>query len=341
MDLRGAIRTLVEEGRPLTEEEAKAVMREVMEGNATPAQLGALLVAMRLRGETVDELVGMAQVMREKALRVEVQGPLLDTCGTGGDGKGTFNASTGAAIVAAAAGARVAKHGNRAASSRCGSADLLEALGARIDLGPEEVAQCIRKVGLGFLFAPRFHPAMGHAAAPRREIGIRTIFNLLGPLSNPAGATHHLMGVADASLGEKMAQALLRLGVKKALVAHSLDGLDEVSISAPTLIWDVSPEGIRVIQVTPEDAGLPLSPLEAVCGGDARENAQLLLGVIQRRDSGPLRSFLLLNAGAALVAAELAPNLKDGVAMAAEAIDSGAAWRKLQEFIQYTQEVGM
>jgi len=337
MDVRQAIRVLVEEGRGLSEEEAAAVMEEVMEGRATPAQLGALLVALRLRGETVDELVGMARVMRQKALRVPVSGPLLDTCGTGGDGKGTFNASTAAAVVAAACGARVAKHGNRAASSRCGSADVLEALGARIDLGPEGVARCIEEVGMGFMFAPRFHPAMAHAAGPRREIGLRTIFNLLGPLSSPAGATHHLMGVADPALGERMALALRRLGVERALVVHGLDGLDEVSPSAPTAVWEVSEEGMRRWEVRPQDVGLLPAPLEAVCTSDAPRNAQLMRAVLAGQERGPLRGFVLLNAGAALLAAGLVPDLRQGVERAAQAIDAGDAWRKLEEFVAATR----
>ncbi len=339
MDVREAIRVLVEEGRGLSEEEAAGVMTVVMEGQATPAQLGALLVALRLRGETVDELVGMARVMRQKALRVPVSGPLLDTCGTGGDGKGTFNASTAAAVVAAACGARVAKHGNRAASSRCGSADLLEALGIRIDLGPEGVARCIQEVGMGFMFAPRFHPAMAHAAGPRREIGVRTIFNLLGPLSSPAGATHHLLGVAHVSLGEKMALALHRLGVKRALVVHGLDGLDEVSISAPTVVWEVSPAGMRQWEVRPEEVGISPAPLEAVRVSGVGWSRAVFESVLTGRDRGPVRDFVLLNAGAALLAADLVPDLGRGVERAAQAIDSGAAWRKLEELVAATQRV--
>jgi anthranilate phosphoribosyltransferase len=336
--IREAIAALVNEGRHLSEEEAAAVMTEVMEGQATPAQLGAFLVALRLRDETVDELVGMARVMRRFALRVPLEPPLLDTCGTGGDGRGTFNASTAAAIVAAAAGARVAKHGNRAASSHCGSADLLEALGARIELGPEQVARCVREVGIGFMFAPAFHPAMRHAAAPRREIALRTVFNLLGPLTNPAGASHQLLGVPEAAVGEKVAQALLRLGARRALVVHGSDGLDEVSPSAPTLVWEVTGGDVRHYRLTPQDAGLEPVPLTAVCSSDPQQNARLLRSLLAG-ERGPLRDFVLLNAGAALLAAELAGDLREGVALAAEAIDSGAAARKLEQFVATTQKL--
>ncbi|OGO49932.1 MAG: anthranilate phosphoribosyltransferase, partial [Chloroflexi bacterium RBG_16_68_14] len=229
--IRDAIAALVDR-RDLTEQEAAACMEEIMSAEATPAQFGAFVVALRMKGETVDEIAGMARVMREKALRVEVDGPLLDTCGTGGDAKGTFNVSTAAAFVAAGAGARVAKHGNRAMTSACGSADVLEALGARIELSPEGVAACIERAGFGFMFAPAFHPAMKFAAGPRREIGVRTVFNILGPLTNPAGAQSQVLGVAEASLAEKLAHVLLRLGVKHALVVHGEDGLDEISLVA-------------------------------------------------------------------------------------------------------------
>ena len=338
MEVREAIRILVEEGRHLSEEEAREVMEQVMDGKATPAQLGALLTALRLRGETVDELVGMATAMRGRALRVDAPPPILDTCGTGGDGKSTFNASTAAAVVAAACGLRVAKHGNRAASSRCGSADLLEALGARIDLGPEGVARCLRQVGLGFLFAPRFHPAMKHAAGPRREIGVRTIFNLLGPLSNPAGVSHQLLGVADASLGEKMALALRRLGVEKALVVHGLDGLDEVSPSAPTMVWEVTQERVRQWEIRPEELGVSSCPLEAICASDPVRNAQLLRAVLGGQERGPLRDFVIINAAAAVLAGGAVSSLREGMAMAGQAIDSGAALRKLDEFISFSHK---
>jgi anthranilate phosphoribosyltransferase len=336
--IREAIAALVNEGRHLSEEEAAAVMEEIMAGEATPAQVAAFLVALRTRGETVEEVVGMARVMRQKALRLDVSGPLLDTCGTGGDGRGTFNASTAAAIVAAAAGARVAKHGNRAASSHCGSADLLEALGARIDLGPQQVAQCLQETGLGFLFAPLFHPAMRHAAGVRREIGVRTVFNLLGPLTNPAGVQYQLLGVPHPALGDLVAQALQRLGVRRALVVHGAEGLDEVSVCGPTLVWEASEEGLRHYQITPEEAGLSRSALGSVLGRDPVGNAALLRAVLGG-ERGPLRDFVLLNAGVALVAAGLARDPREGTALASETIDSGAALRKLEEFVATTQRL--
>ena len=231
MNIREAIDAIVSHGRSLSEDEAAAVMRDIMSGEATPAQVGAFLVALRLKGETVDEIVGMARVMREHALKVPVsEEAVVDTCGTGGDASGTFNVSTAAAFVVAGAGGRVAKHGNRAMTSACGSADVLEALGAKIDLGPEQVARCLREVGFGFMFAQAFHPAMKHVAGPRREIGVRTVFNVLGPLTNPAGAAHQLLGVARAELAPLLAEALGRLGARHALVVHGHGGLDELSL---------------------------------------------------------------------------------------------------------------
>ena len=322
--IREAIEALVS-GRSLEREEAAAAMREVMEGAATPAQLAALLVALRLKGETPEEIAGMAQVMREKALRVVTDGQtLVDTCGTGGDGKGTFNISTAAAFVAAACGLKVAKHGNRAASGACGSADLLEALGVNIGLGPEGVARCIQEAGIGFMFAPVFHPAMKHAAPVRRELGIRTVFNVLGPLTNPAGAQVQVLGVPHEGLGETMARVLALLGVRRALVVHGADGVDEVSLSGPTRVWDVGGETLRTYAVAPEDAGLAAVPLEAIRGGDAQANAALLRRVFQG-EHGPLRDVVLLNAAAVLVAAGRAGDLREGVALAARAVDEGAA----------------
>ena len=239
MSIREAIAALVDERRDLTQAEAAAAMGEIFSGEATPAQLGAFLIALRLKGETVDEIAGMASVMREHALHVKVDGPLLDTCGTGGDGQGTFNVSTAAAFVAAGAGARIAKHGNRAMTSGSGSADVLEALGAKIDLSPEQVAECIERTGFGFMFAQVFHPAMKHAAGPRREIGVRTVFNILGPLTNPAGAQHQLLGVARPEIASTMAAALQRLDGKHVLVVHGCDGVDELSISGPSMVHEL------------------------------------------------------------------------------------------------------
>jgi anthranilate phosphoribosyltransferase len=333
MMIREAIAALVD-GRSLTEAEAAAVMEEIMSGEATPAQFGAFVTALRLKGETVDEIAGMARVMREKARRVHVEGVLLDTCGTGGDARGTFNVSTAAAFVAAGAGARVAKHGNRAITSRCGSADVLEALGARIDLSPEQVKACLEETGVGFMFAPSFHPAMKFAAGPRREIGVRTVFNILGPLTNPAGAACQVLGVADPSLAETMALVLARLGSRHALVVHG-DGLDEMSISGPTLVCELVEGRVRQYVVTPQEVGLALSDATSVAGGTPEENAAALREVLAGRP-GPKRDIVLLNTAAGLVALERAATLAEGVALAAEAIDSGAARERLERFVAAT-----
>jgi len=332
--IREAIAALVE-GRSLTEAEAAAVMEEIMSGEATPAQFGAFVTALRLKGETVDEIAGMARVMREKARRVHVEGVLLDTCGTGGDARGTFNVSTAAAFVAAGAGARVAKHGNRAMTSRCGSADVLEALGARIDLSPEQVKACLEETGVGFMFAPSFHPAMKFAAGPRREIGVRTVFNILGPLTNPAGAACQVLGVAEPSLAETMAQVLARLGSRRALVVHGRDGLDEMSISGPTLVCELAGGRVRQYEVTPQEVGLTLYEAASVAGGTPEENAAALREVLAGRP-GPQRDIVLLNAAAGLVALERAAALAEGVALAAQAIDSGAARERLDRFVAVT-----
>src|SRR6202165_1294234 len=267
-------------GATLSESEAAAVMEEIMTGEATQAQMGAFLTALRLRpgGETVEEIAGMARVMREKAVQVHLNdkqaAQAMDTCGTGGDGAGTFNVSTGAGILAAAAGAAVAKHGNRSATSRCGSADVLEALGARIDLGPEQVARCVQQVGFGFMFAPAYHPAMKHVGPTRREIGIRTVFNILGPLTNPAHTRYQVLGVADGSLLRKMGEVLLHLGCQHALIVHGEDGVDECSLSAPTHICEVRQgQELREYTITPEEVGLTsITDRQAFQGGDPAHN---------------------------------------------------------------------
>jgi anthranilate phosphoribosyltransferase len=330
--IRDAIATVVA-ARDLTEDEAAAVMEEIMSGEATPAQLAAFLTALRLKGETIDEIAGMARVMRAKASRLSCDGALLDTCGTGGDASGTFNVSTAAAFVAAAAGARVAKHGNRAMSSRCGSADVLEALGAKADVSPEGAASCLKQTGFCFMFAPRFHPAMRHAAGPRREIGIRTVFNILGPLCNPAGATRQVLGVADESLGEKMARVLARLGCEHALIVHGVEGLDEVSPAGPSRVWEVKKRGVERYQISPSNAGLALHPLSSVGGNAPDDNARMLRSVLGG-ERGALRDFTLLNAAAGLIAFDLAADLARGVAKAAAAIDDGKALAKLDHFIE-------
>jgi len=336
MSIREAIDALVSQRRDLAEAEAAATMREILGGEATPAQLGAFLIALRLKGETVDEIAGMASIMREHALRVEVEGPLLDTCGTGGDERGTFNVSTAAAFVAAGAGVRIAKHGNRAMTSGCGSADVLEALGAKIDLTPQQVAECIRRTGFGFMFAQVFHPAMKHAAGPRREIGVRTVFNILGPLTNPARAQHQLLGVARPDIAPKIAAALKRLGGSHSLVVHGNDGVDELSISGASSVHEIRDGRIREYTVAPKDAGLATAPSEAIRGGTPEENAAILREVL-RGAPGPVRDVVLLNAAAALVAADATSDLKEGARMASHAIDSGVAMKKLEEWVEMTR----
>ena len=323
----------VVEGKSLGLEEAAQVMEEIMGGEATPAQFGAFVTALRLKGETPEEIAGMARVMREKALRVSVDGALVDTCGTGGDGSGAFNVSTTAAFVAAGAGAKVAKHGNRAMSGACGSADVLEALGVRIDLSPEGVASCLDEVGFGFMFAQRYHPSMRFAAGPRREIGIRTVFNILGPLTNPAGATRHLLGVADPSVGENMARVLGRLGSERALVVHGLDGMDEITLSDETQVWELRDGSVSSYRVSPEDFGLPRSGKSDIAVASVDESAAALRGVLDGAP-GPARNIALANAGAALLAAGLADTLVEGVAKAAEAVDGGAARRVLDGLVE-------
>jgi len=328
-------------GATLKEGEAAAVMEEIMTGEATQAQMGAFLTALRLRpgGETVEEIAGLARVMREKAVQVhlseEAAAQALDTCGTGGDGAGTFNVSTGAGILAAAAGASVAKHGNRSATSRCGSADVLEALGARIDLGPEQVARCVQEVGFGFMFAPAYHPAMKHVGPTRREIGIRTVFNILGPLTNPAHTHYQALGVADGSLLRKMGEVLLHLGCKHALIIHGEDGIDEFSLSAPTRVCEVrSGEELREYTITPEDVGLTrISDRAAIQGGDPAFNATLLKNLLSGQTNGAASDMLCLNTGAALLANEQVSSLNEGVKLARAILQEGKALRKLEEVI--------
>ena len=336
--IREAIDTVVA-GRSLSMEEAASVMREIMKGEATPAQLGAFLTALALKGETTQEIAGMARVMREMALKVEVAGPLIDTVGTGGDGKNTFNISTATAFVAAGAGLKVAKHGNRAASGSCGSADVLEALGVKIELSPQAVARCINEVGVGFMFAPVFHPAMRHAGPVRREIGIRTVFNILGPLTNPAGAQSQLLGVAFPELGPTMAEVLGLLGSSHAMIVHGDGGLDELSLSGDTSVWEVQGGEVKRWTVHVEDTGLPITPIEAVRGGSKEENATTMRRVFQG-EPGPVRDMVLLNSGAVLLVGELVEDIRQGVALAAQIIDGGTALAKLEQFVKLTQRLG-
>ena len=338
--IREAIQKVVA-GADLTREEAVQAMDEIMSGGATPAQIGAFMTALRCKGETVDEIAGFATVMRAKATRVQATGPILDTCGTGGDGQNTINVSTAAAFVAAAAGVTVAKHGNRAMSSQCGSADVLEALGVRIDLDARRVEQCLERVGIGFMFAPLFHPAMKHAVGPRREIGIRTVFNILGPLTNPAGATAQVLGVGDPTLVEKLAAVLLQLGTHHALVVHGADGTDEISISGPTYICEVQNGDLKSYTIAPDDFGLPTAPLAAIRGGTAAENAATVRAVLSGGTSAaPVRDVILLNAAAALVAADRAENLREGVAQAKTIMAQGAALDRLERLVTVSQELG-
>ena len=324
--IRECIEAIVN-GRDLDTDEAATAMNEIMTGQASPAQIGALVTALRMKGESVDELVGLARVMRRNALRVNVEGPVVDTCGTGGDGTGTFNISTAAAIVAAAAGVKIAKHGNRAASSVCGSADVLEACGVKVELRPAQVEECLRRVGIGFMFAPVFHPAMRHAAGPRREIGIRTVFNILGPLTNPAGAQYQVLGVAREELGEKIAQTLARLGTERTLVTHGEDGTDEFTPTGTTRVWDVTGRSVTFYAVTPEEAGLKRCKLAALKGGTPEENRDIMERVLQG-EQGPICDAVALNAGAALLIAGVERNLRLGVQHAKVLMDQGRALAK-------------
>ncbi len=336
MTIAAAIAALVE-GRNLTAAEIEQVFGALMDGEATPAQIGGLLIALRLRGETVEELVGAARAMRAHALPLSVQAaPLLDTCGTGGDGSHTFNVSTTAAIVAAAAGARIAKHGNRAMSGRVGGADVLEALGVRIDLDPAAVARCIEEAGIGFLFAQKFHPAMKHAAGPRRELGVRTIFNLLGPLSNPAGARRQLLGLFAASWLEPVAQALLQLGSERALVVHGVDGLDEISLSDATDVVELAEGGLRRYRLEPEAFGLARCRKEQLQVDSLEASVAAVRGVLAG-EAGPHADITLLNAGAALYVAEVSRSIADGIEAARRAIASGAAAAKLEDWKRVSQ----
>lgn len=333
MNIREAIAAVVAR-RDLTQAEAASVMEEIMSGTATPAQIGAFLTALHMKGETDAEIAGMAAVMREKATHVYFDGPVIDTCGTGGDGAHTFNISTTAAFVAAGAGLTVAKHGNRAMSSVCGSADVLEGLGVQIELDAEGVARCLREAGIGFMFAPKFHPAMRFAGPVRREIGIRTVFNILGPLTNPARARYQVLGVASAALAEKLAYALSRLDTVHALVVHGDGGVDELTLSGPNLIFDVRAGQVpRQMLVAPEDVGLPRAPQDALRGGDVAYNVAIVRAILSGEEHGPRRDVVLFNAAAAMVAGDLAPDLATGVAMARHSIDSGRALERLNQMI--------
>ena len=338
MDMQAAIRAITER-RDLSHAEMTAVMRIIMTGQATPAQIGGFLIGMRMKGETVDELTAAAQVMRELAAHVDVGGPhLVDIVGTGGDGSSTFNISTASTFVVAAAGGRVAKHGNRAVSSKSGSADLLETAGVKLDLQPEQVRKCINEVGVGFMFAPMHHSAMKHAIGPRKEMGVRTLFNLLGPLTNPAGAPHQVLGVFSKEWVQPVAEVLKQLGSKHVLVVHSQDGMDEISIAAPTDVAELKDGAIRCYQIVPEDFGFARGDIAPLKVADARES----LAIIQRvlaGEPGPARDIVVLNAGAAIYAADLVDSLAAGIAKAATVIDSGAAREKLAALVRVSNSV--
>ena len=333
--IREAIEKLIR-GADLTQEEAAQVMEEIMTGEATPAQFGAFVIGLRLKGETVDEMTGLAAVMRDKSLKVDFSGPSVDTCGTGGDDLGTFNISTVAAFVVAGAGIAVAKHGNRAMTSKSGSADVLEKQGVKIDLGPEGVKRCMEEVGIGFMFAPRFHPAMKFAVQPRREIGVRTVFNILGPLTNPAGAEAQVLGVPTDSVGEKMVQVLQRLGSERAIVVHAEDGLDEISLNSNTSIWDLKDRSIKHYTIGPDDLGLAPASLQSLAGGSVEENAKIMTEVLKGA-SGPRRDVVVANAAGGIVAGGKAADLREGVQLAQESIDSGRALEKLELLREVSQ----
>jgi anthranilate phosphoribosyltransferase len=333
--IKAAIATLVR-GDSLSMEEASAVMQEIMEGQATPSQLSAFLIALSIKGETMEEITGLARIMREKALRVESDSEMIDIVGTGGDRAGTFNISTTAAFVAAGAGLRVAKHGNRAASSRSGSADVLEALGVRLDLTPQQVAACLEEVGIAFMFAQAFHPAMKYVGGTRREIGIPTVFNILGPLTNPAGAQSQLLGVARESLLEKMAGALKSLGLRHSLVVYGEDGLDEITITGKTHVCELKGGLIKRYTICPEDFGIARAEAAGIKGGCAAENAAILRGVLAGECS-PKRDIVLLNAAAALVAGDRVDSISQGIALARQVIDSGRALQKLEQMVAFSR----
>ena len=328
MDMQTAMRAVTERHN-LSADAMRAVMRLIMTGAATPAQIGGFLVGLRMKGETVEEIAAAAEVMRELATRINVSGPhLVDTCGTGGDGVHTFNISTAAAFVVAAAGGKVAKHGNRSVSSKSGSADVLEAAGVSLDLTPEQVAQCVNEIGVGFLFAPKFHSAMKHAIGPRREMGVRTVFNLLGPLTNPAGAPNQVIGVFSAHWVEPLAEVLQKLGSEHVLVVHAEDGMDEISIGAPTRVAELKDRRVRVFTIQPEQFGFARGDVKKLGVTSPAESLAIIRGVFDNQP-GPARDIVALNAGAAIYVAGLAPNLNAGVKKAAEVIASGAARVKL------------
>lgn len=339
MDIKEALNRVVAQ-LDLSTAEMQDVMRLIMTGQCTDAQIGAFLTGMRMKSETIDEIVGAATVMRELAAPVQINAErLVDTCGTGGDGMNVFNVSTAAAFVVAAAGGRVAKHGNRAVSGKSGSADLLEAAGVYLNLKPEQVARCVENVGVGFMFAPAHHGAMKHAIGPRRELGLRTIFNMLGPMTNPAGVKHQVIGVFSQALCRPMAEVLQRLGSKHVLVVHAQDGLDEISLAAPTHVAELKDGVVSEYRIQPEDFGIKSQTLMGLTVEDAQGSLALIRDALGRRKTEhgqKAADMIVLNAGAALYAADLATSLKEGVQLAHDALHTGLAWEKLGELVSFT-----
>jgi anthranilate phosphoribosyltransferase len=338
MTPQAALHTLIEK-RDLSHEQMLGVMHAIMSGTYTPVQIAGILVALRMKGETVDEISAAAQVMRALSTKVAVHADehLIDTCGTGGDGIQTFNVSTVSAFVAAAAGARVAKHGGRSVSSTCGSADVLEALGINVNLTPAQVARCVDEIGIGFMFAPNHHSAMKHAAPVRRELGVRTLFNLLGPLTNPAGARNQVMGVFDRSLTGKLAQVLKQLGSRHVLVVHGADGMDEISFAGDTHVAELKDGEVVEYTLNPNQFGMPLHQAESIRVKDAQESKAMILAVLEGK-AGPARDIVLMNAGAAIYVAGLSSTFQDGIAQAAQAINSGAAKHKLEQLADLSNQ---
>ncbi len=348
--IKSAIAKVVE-GEDLAEAEMIEVMDQIMGGEATAAQVASFITALRMKGETVEEITGAARVMRSRATPIRAgrvldldrdeinieRESILDTCGTGGSGTKSFNISTTVALVVAACGIKVAKHGNRSISSACGSADVLERLGVNLDVSPAVVERCIAEAGVGFLFAPALHGAMKHAIGPRKEIGIRTIFNILGPLTNPAGADRQVLGVYREALVEDLAHVLAALGCRRGFVVHGLDGMDEITLAAPTRVGEICGEKVTLYTVAPEDFGLRRCALSDLQGGDAARNAEIVRAVLQG-EAGPRRDIVVLNGAFALVAAGAAENIRTGMALAAEAIDSGAAMQRLERLVRITNE---
>ncbi|HEY3297860.1 MAG TPA: anthranilate phosphoribosyltransferase [Armatimonadota bacterium] len=340
--IRAAIKKVVE-GQSLSEDEALGVMQEIMDGDATPSQIASFITALRIKGETVEEVAGLAQVMLEKSIRIPVKrksmDSLIDTCGTGGDHLNTFNISTTAAFVAAGAGVCVAKHGNRAMSSKCGSADVLEALGVDITLGPEQVGKCVDRVRIGFMFAPSLHPSMKHAVVPRKEIGIRTVFNILGPLTNPACAKRQLIGVFEPHLTELMAGVLKLMGSESAIIAHGMDGIDELSTLGTTKITELRGGEIETYELSPEDMGLRRASVEELAQGENPAESACIVESVLRGESGARRDIVILNAGAALKVAGKAKTIKEGMDIAKSCIDEGKALEALDALRKLSQEL--